>query len=282
MDPNLARQIRKATEAFHAFVYFSPPILKAYADVGLSHPRRAYYAPRSAPMGEVNAAVVAAAFYNFSPVKIAEHIPEVWQTISASDLVDLRFAAVGEHLPATLGDAFDSEAVDEALELAREAVGSSGFEGRWLAGAHAGIEEPSDPLTALWHHVTVLREHRGDGHLMALQAHDLDGVECLLYRRPSLESAEVYRRCRGGPEDEFAAGRDRLEGRGLDRGQEATEKGRELAESVEQMTDQLSIGPWRSLGQAKTERFQELMEPLAVAAQQVVDGSPSGQTMLRR
>ena len=39
---------------------------------------------------------------------------------------------------------------------------------------------PDEPHLALWHAATILREHRGDGHLMALRVAGLDGAEALV------------------------------------------------------------------------------------------------------
>ncbi len=274
--------MRSVTEAFHAFVYFSQPVLASYEAVGITHPRMAYFGPRSAPMGEVAASVVAATFYNFNPVKVAEHIPRVWTLVSPSELVERRLQAVGEHLPAILGESADPASIAEAVELARWAVDSCRFEGRPLAGAHAEIEPPEDPLTALWHYVSVLREHRGDGHVMALQVHDLDAMECLVFRRPDVETSESYRRSRGWGEDEWAQARERLIERGYIHGADVTAQGHEVRESVESMTDQLAIGPWTELGEEEIERFLSLMRPMNEAAKQVVQTTPLGSAMLRR
>jgi len=282
MNPKRAREMRAATEAFHAFVYFSPEVLGSYASVGITHPRMAYFAPRAAPMGAVSAEVVSATFYNFNPVKVAEHIPAAWEIVSPPDLVDHRLSAVTLHLPAALGPAKDAAAVAEALELARWAVESCRFEGRPLAAAHAGIEAPADPLGALWHYVTVLREHRGDGHLMALQAHELDAMECMIFRRPDTTTSEYYRKSRGWGDEEWAEARERLFSRGLISGDEVTDQGHEVRESVEVMTDQLAIGPWAKLGEEEVERFRSLMMPMSDAAKHVLDSSPLGAAMLKR
>lgn len=274
--------MRSVTEAFHAFVYFSPAVLAEYERVGITHPRMAYFGPRSAPLGEVPASVVAATFYNFNPVKVAEHIPRVWSLIPPEDLVSIRLRAVSEHLPAALGLSADASRVGEAVELARWAAESCRFEGRPLAAAHAEVQPPDDPLTALWHYVSVLREHRGDGHIFALQVHDVDAKECLIFRRPDAETSERYRRSRGWQEDEWADARERLVERGYIHGSHITEQGHEVLESVESMTDQLALGPWAALGDEELDRFASLMRPMNEAAQQVVETTPLGSAMMRR
>ncbi len=274
--------MRSVTEAFHAFVYFSPDVLAAYERAGITHPRMAYFGPRSAPLGEVPASVVAATFYNFNPAKVAEHIPGVWSLVRPEDLVSIRLGAITEHLPRALGLSADASTVAEAVELARWAAESCRFEGRPLAAAHAEIQAPDDRLTALWHYVSVLREHRGDGHIFALQVHDLDAKECLIFRKPDAETSEWYRKSRGWQEDEWAEARERLVGRGYIHGSDITERGHEILESIESMTDQLAMRPWAALGDEEVDRFASLMRPMNEAARHVVETTPLGTAMLRR
>jgi Helix-turn-helix family len=54
--------------------------------------------------------------------------------------------------------------------------------GRVLAAANAALPVPADPLARLWHAVTVLREHRGDGHAAAHRA--LEDATDLAAARP--------------------------------------------------------------------------------------------------
>src|SRR5664280_389388 len=53
------------------------------------------------------------------------------------------------------------------------------------AAAQSGLERPHEPLAALWHDCTVLRESRGDGHLAAV------AVAGLVWPEPHLLQADV-------------------------------------------------------------------------------------------
>jgi len=64
-------------------------------------------------------------------------------------------------------------AVALAAELTGRGVRALPLPGRPMAAAQAGLPRPDEPLAALWHDCTVLREHRGDGHLAAVAAADL-------------------------------------------------------------------------------------------------------------
>ena len=64
--------------------------------------------------------------------------------------------------------------------LARAAVDGLTIDGRPLAAANVALTWPDEPHLALWHAATVLREHRGDGHVAALVAAGLDGRQALV------------------------------------------------------------------------------------------------------
>jgi hypothetical protein len=46
-----------------------------------------------------------------------------------------------------------------------------------LFSANRSLALPDDPVERLWQLCTSLREHRGDGHVAALTAKGLDGLE---------------------------------------------------------------------------------------------------------
>ncbi|MYV69825.1 hypothetical protein GT043_28550, partial [Streptomyces sp. SID2131] len=68
----------------------------------------------------------------------------------------------------------------EAAALARRAAEEAGTAGRPLAAANAELPWPGAPHLVLWQAATILREHRGDGHVAALLAAGLDPVEALV------------------------------------------------------------------------------------------------------
>ena len=71
---------------------------------------------------------------------------------------------------ALLGEkALESPEMREAAELAGRAAEGCVRAGRPLYAANADLPVPTAPHLALWHAATLLREHRGDVHLVALQ-----------------------------------------------------------------------------------------------------------------
>lgn len=134
-----------------------------------------------------------------------------------------------------------------------------------LAAANAGLPWPDDPLDRLWHAATLLREHRGDGHVAALLAAGVTGAESVAWRS-ALEGgsmAAVTQPARGWTDDEWSAARDGLRSRGwLTPDGAATPAGRAAYAEVEAHTDALAAGPWRALGERDTERCVAALEPL--------------------
>ncbi len=262
MFERLARQMWHQIEPVHATLYFSPEALEEAArlghDIGSRWP--SYFAWRMAPLGAAGARVVAAACYSFSPMMIAEYVPAIWAVAIPGQVLEARSRAMDRTLRTLLGDHAD---VTEAAELAIRAAEGVQVAHRPLAAANLELPWPREPHLALWQAYTVLREHRGDGHLTALQAAGLDACEALV-SFASVGAAPVdHFAGRGWSSEEWAAARERLAGRGLvDADGLATPAGRALRHQVERLTDELAAGPWRALGEAGAERLADLNRPL--------------------
>lgn len=78
-------------------------------------------------------------------------------------------------------------------------------DGRPLHAGHAELPWPDSPLAPLWHAITLLREYRGDGHIIALVANGLSGLEALITCAATGIgfSADYARRLRGWSHDEW-------------------------------------------------------------------------------
>ena len=91
--------------------------------------------------------------------------------------------ATGDALRRILGpDVAESPDVEEAAGLARLAAeaASAHLSGKPLFAGHASLPWPDDPVLALWHAQTLLREFRGDIHIAAMTAAGIDGCEALV------------------------------------------------------------------------------------------------------
>ena len=65
-------------------------------------------------------------------------------------------------------------------ELVRAAAAACAPEGRPLYAGNADLGWPDAPHLVMWHALTLLREHRGDGHIAALAVAGLSGIEAMV------------------------------------------------------------------------------------------------------
>jgi hypothetical protein len=252
-------------EPYHAMIYFAPEARQAYADAGLKGFWMGYFASRAAAMGPVPAEVVAATFYNFHPRMVARAIPDAWRFSPPERVLAARHAAADAALRRLLVDQIASESLAEAAELARAASEACDVAGRALFAGHASLTWPSEPHMVLWHATTLLREYRGDGHVIALLAEGLDGCEAHVTQvatgRAPREAIQPHR---GWSDEEWRAAEERLKRRGwLDADGMLTEAGRAGRKAVEDRTDALAMRPWEQLGLQHTARLRELVWPLS-------------------
>jgi hypothetical protein len=197
---------------------------------------------------------VAAAFFNFHPGMVARAVPACWDEVAPEWLCVVRAAAASAALGETCG-AGARTALGSVLPLLRRAVSSCDGAGRPLTGANRAVwpaiapDLGGDGVAEAWQACTVLREHRGDGHVAALVAHGVSGVEAhLLAAGTKGVPAGVLRENRGWPEEEWAAATDDLARRGLLHGDgRATDSGRTLHGSVEALTDRLAEPAYAAL-----------------------------------
>ncbi|MER5375005.1 hypothetical protein [Streptomyces sp. NPDC002553] len=264
-DDGRVRQMWHLLEPLHAVLYYAPEVIEEVAALGYDTTERwpSYFALRAAPLGAPGARQVTSAFYSFSPRMVAEHIPAAWDVAAPDKVLAARTRGVDRAYRALLGDRTDRPDLAEAAALARRAAEAAHTEGRPLAAANAELPWSREPHLVLWQAATILREHRGDGHLAALLTAGLDPVEALVsFAAIGAAPAEVFA-SRGWSAHEWAAARERLVVRGLlDADGGATDAGRALRAEVERRTDELAAAPWRALGAEDTARLADLLGPL--------------------
>ncbi|MEU9200059.1 hypothetical protein [Streptomyces sp. NPDC048332] len=263
------RQMWHLLEPLHAVLYYAPEAFEEAAALGYDVGERwpGYFAWRAAPLGAAGAGRVAETFYSFSPAMVDAYVPAVWSVASPEAVLAARGRAVDRAYRTILGEAVTAPDTAEAAALLSRVAGAADTAGRPLAAANAALPRPDAPHLALWHAATVLREHRGDGHLAALADAGLDPVEALVsFAAIGAARPEVFA-SRGWSAEEWAGARERLVKRGLlaDDGT-ATEAGGALRAEVERRTDEAAAGPWRVLRDEERERLVELLGPLWVAA----------------
>ncbi|WP_339132741.1 hypothetical protein WJM95_28220 [Streptomyces sp. f51] len=264
------RRCHNVLNPLHSTHYFSPDLGRELAAVGIDDERAGYFAVRSAAMGAVGAGTVTATFFNFRHELVAGHVPAVWRTASPETVLGARLRAVDATLTRLLGkDVIASAEVAEAAELALRATEACGRTARPLYAAHADLPVPQEPHLALWHAATLLREHRGDGHLAALLDAELDPVEALVSHTATGKgmAPRWVLGTRGWSRQDWEAASGRLRARGLlDADGELTQAGTELRRDIEDRTDRLDRAPYEHLGAAGVERLTELARGLLLTA----------------
>lgn len=281
MDPGLARQVWRLVEPLNAVAYFSPECREEAVRLGLKGYWMGYFAFRASPLGPVPAGVVEATFYNFHPSRVRRAIPDAWSFSDINDVVEKRSEAAAvalrRHLPDSAADRLAAETLPTLQAIIDRALPA----GRPLFAANRDLAWPADPVAALWHATTTLREHRGDGHVALLAGAGLDGCEVhVLLAAAEGVAPEVYERTRGWSADDWQAAVDRLAGRGLVTADGAlTAAGRELRDEIERRTDELAVAPYAAMGEAGVESLQQLLTPAArpvMASGEILFPNPMG------
>jgi hypothetical protein len=264
VDLRLVGRAHRRLETLHSQVYFAPETDEQLTAIGLRPGRMVYFAGRAAAMGAVGPGVVTATFSNFAPAMVARHVPEAWTLAAPEQVLTARLAATRASLTRLLA-APPAEEVQELAGLLREACSVLTPEGRPLYAAHADQPWPDLPVLQVWHGATLLREHRGDGHVLSLVRHGLSGLEALVTHTLTGRgfTRTAAQATRGWSDEEWAATEDRLAERRLVADGALTEDGAALRAAIEQETDVLSAAPFEHLGTERTERVAELGGGLA-------------------
>lgn len=268
-----SRQAWSALEVLHVVGYFAPEPREQYQALGL-RPSLAYFAARSAALGPVPAEVTTALFYVFSPDLVAAALPAAWATAAPARVLEARHAGVSATLHRLLDDVADPAEVAEAGELALSACSALSTAGRALFAAHSSLPVPADPLLRLWHAATLLREHRGDGHVAALVHSGLDPLEALVTSGAVTGWTPFLRTSRGWTPEQWQQAEVRLVDRGLlappvgHEGVDAqpaqhvlTDAGLRVRAAVEAQTDLAALEGWTALGATGTARLVQLVRP---------------------
>jgi hypothetical protein len=256
-----SRQAWSALETLHVLSYFADEVRDAYVTLGL-HPRLSYFAARSAAFGAVGPEVPTATFYVFAPWLHAKALPASWSVAGPEQVQQARRDGMAVVLDRVLGDTD----VTELLDLARTVCEGLTSHGRPLYAAHAGLGWPEEPRLALWHAATLIREHRGDGHVAALLRAGLDPVESIVVGGHFAGNTGFMRSSRGWSDEQWADATVRLTRRGIVVGDSLTDEGLAFRKDLERETDRMALEGWTHLGLEGTRRIAELAAPLRAAA----------------
>ena len=271
MNP-MARRMFELVEPIGVIPYSADDPNEAMFALGFSDYWDTYFAGRAAPLGPVGPEVVDALFYNFAPGEVARHIPKVWQTTTPEAALAARQLGCTTALRRILGGHVDEPSFARAADLLLKAATSAPVEGRPMYAALRALPVPDEVVARLFHAAGLLREHRGDGHIVALMSEGIGRLEAhVLYALGMDMPAHRFGRIPPLPAAQIDAVIDGMRARGLigDDGW-LSEEGRAVRERVEGLTDDLAARPYEALDPAELEELMAALEPLAallVAAQ---------------
>ena len=263
----VARRMHRLVEPISLVTFFSDEPNDALMALGFRNYWDGYFAARAAPLGLVPAEVVHAAFYNFADGEVARHIPRVWDTATPEAAFAAREQGCVAALRRILGDLADAPGLARAADLATSAATSAPTEGRVMYAGLRALPLPEEPVARLYHAATLLREHRGDGHIAALVTAGIGGTEAhVLHALSEGMPAEKFGRVHHLPAAKLAAVVDGMRARGLIDGSGwLTDAGRTTKERIESLTDDLAAPPYDSLEPSELDQLIADLEPIAAA-----------------
>lgn len=263
--PQTARRLIRLVEPIHLVTYFSEEPTAALMGLGLRNYWDGYFAGRAAPLGRVPAEVVHAIFYNFADGEVARHLPRVWDVTTPEAALAAREQGSVAALTRILGDLAVSPGLARAAELATKAATGAPPEGRVLYAGLRALPVPHEPVSRLWHAATLLREHRGDGHIAALVAAGIGGTEChVLHALSEGIPAASFGRVHHLPAARLAAVVDGMRSRGLvDASGRLSDAGRETKKRVEAVTDDLAAPAYDALSADELDELVAHLEPIS-------------------
>ena len=261
----MARRMFELVEPIGVIPYAADDPNEAMFALGFTDYWDTYFAGRAAPLGVVPAEVVDALFYNFAPGEVARHIPKVWDTTTPEAAIAARQTGCVNALRRILGERVDSPEFARAADLLLAAATSAPVEGRPMYAALRSIPVPDEVVARCFHAASLLREHRGDGHIAALMVEGVGRLEAHVLLALDMDMpAEKFGRIHHLPRAQIAAVIDGMRDRGLigDDGW-LSDSGRAVKRRVEELTDDLAATPYESLEPAELDELTTTLEPLA-------------------
>jgi hypothetical protein len=190
---------------------------------------------------------VTAALGNFDPSMVARAVPACWKAVAPATVCRVRARAAAEAL-GELCSTPARAALVGVVPLLRRALAACRTDGRVLAAANKKLWPAlatavgTGGLGEAWQACTVLREHRGDGHVAALVCAGLRGIEAHLIAAGCKGiPSEVLRESRGWSPEAWEAAAAALVARGLLHADgRVSDAGRTLHAEAEAVTDRLA------------------------------------------
>ena len=122
--------------------------------------------------------MVAAAFGCFNPKAVVPFVAVGWQTTDREAILRAREQGATAMLQRVLGDR--PEGMDRVTGLLRHAAEAAPWAGHAMYSGLRSLGFPGTPMGDLWRAADLVREHRGDSHVISWAVGGADAVEVLL------------------------------------------------------------------------------------------------------
>lgn len=258
------RRLRDAIEPLATICFWSEPAYEAYAELGLDF-LQGYVYGRGCVLGDVEPSVAAASFGVFEPGLIADLFRSGRQTCGVAEVRAAKERGAVAALRECIGHPSDLAEVVAVLRRATEAIDPTG------RALHAGLTSlpwPEGLIGQLWHACSILREHRGDGHLAALVAAGIDGVQANQLTELWVGwDPLTYTGSRAWSPEAMSAGNSTLEARGWVADGRLTAAGTRARHDLEEATDRSAQRAVDAMG----DDLEPVVARLDTWAQQVID-----------
>jgi hypothetical protein len=270
------------------WIYWDPTGIANYAALGVPDGAGYYIATRAAPLGAAGDGPVIAAFGSIHPdfIRMSLGLCRTHTTFAAAAAA--RDAAVVDGLRREV-----PEIVEGLAELARplwEVADELPMGGRALFAAHRDWPRPDgDELLSAWLAVNCIREWRGDTHWAIQVADDLSGTASGILDGAWRDYDDDWLpRSRGSDDAAIEAAIVELEARGLATDGAVNDAGITHRQELEDRLDRIGSLPWRLLGEERSERLVEVIEPFAERLMARIDATagpnwmPAGRSARRK
>lgn len=265
-----ARRLARAIEPIAGQAQFSPECHDNYARLGFGRSpgfigstalpdRSAYFTARGSVLGQVPGTVVAAAFAVFNPAVVVPLVEEGWRLVDAASMWAAREAGAVAQLQRIIGPepAGAGELADRLLAAAEPLP----LSGRALFAGQLALPIPDEPVARLWRATDLLREARGDAHIIAWTSEGLSPIEVGLLGDLYWGLApRAHTGGRGWSEQQLSEAEERLRSNGLLAGDVLTDHGFGLRERIEASTDDLMRPAIQQLGD-QLDSIADRLEP---------------------
>jgi hypothetical protein len=253
-----------ASHRLVGWIFWDPWGTQRYAELGVPDGAGWYFATRAAPIAAAGDDVVVATFGSINPTFIQVTLDLCRQHTTFEQAMAVRDDAVVHGLHELVPDVCGP--LGELAAPLWAAADDLPLEGRALFAAHLRHRREDEPVLSAWLALNCIREWRGDTHWALHIADGIDGQMAML-----LDAAwrghddDWLPRSRGADDAAIERATAALAERGLVTDGRVNGEGIALRQALEDRLDDRCAAGWQALGEARTRRLVDLVDPHAEA-----------------